>query len=365
MDFIDHLRTLASRATKQAPLLATEEATKNALVMPFINALGYNVFDPLEVTPEFNADVGIKKGEKVDYAILKDGEAVMLFECKQVSADLDKINATQLFRYFSVAKARVGILTNGIIYRFFSDLDEPNKLDSRPFLEFDLFNFDDADVAELKKLTKPHFDQDAVLEAASELKHTREVKRFLAEQLASPDENFMRIFIDHVYPGRVTQAVRDQFKPIVKNAFKQFVLDQVNDRLKSALQRDVDDPAPTAGQTVNEDVTTTPKSSDDGIVTTEEELEGFHIVKAILREHVESSRIVARDVKSYFGILLDDTNRKPLARLHFNSAQKYIGLFDSADKKEERVPIQHLDDIYRLADRLWATVLLYEETQEA
>jgi predicted type IV restriction endonuclease len=122
MDFIDRIRELASRAPKQLPHIQTEEATKNALVMPFIGALGYNVFDPTEVTPELTADVGIKKGEKVDYAILQDGQPIMLFECKWHGAELKDGHASQLYRYFSVTHARFGVLTNGIIYRFFTDL---------------------------------------------------------------------------------------------------------------------------------------------------------------------------------------------------------------------------------------------------
>jgi hypothetical protein len=240
MDFIDQLRALSARGSKQIPMIATEEATKNALVMPFINALGYNVFDPAEVTPELNADVGVKKGEKVDYAVLKDGAVVMLFECKSVSTNLDKITPTQLFRYFTVTKARIGILTNGLIYRFFSDLEEPNKMDTRPFLEFDLLDIEEPVVAELKKLSKGSFDQEAVLEAASELKYTREIKRVLAEQLSAASEEFVRFFIPHVYSGRMTQSVKDQFTPIVQRAFRHFISDQVNDRLKSALESDAE-----------------------------------------------------------------------------------------------------------------------------
>lgn len=125
MDFADRIRDLAARIPNQLAHLRTEEAAKNALVLPFISALGYNVFDPFEVTPELDADVGIKKGEKVDYAILKDGKPVMLFECKACNANLDECHASQLYRYFSVTPARVGVLTNGVVYRFFSDLDLP------------------------------------------------------------------------------------------------------------------------------------------------------------------------------------------------------------------------------------------------
>jgi hypothetical protein len=359
MDFIDQLRALAARVSRQIPMIATEEATKNALVMPFINALGYNVFDPGEVTPELNADVGVKKGEKVDYAVLKDGEVVMLFECKSVSTNLDKITPTQLFRYFTVTKARIGVLTNGLVYRFFSDLEEPNKMDTRPFLEFNLLDIEEPVVVELKKLSKSSFDQNAVLEAASELKYTREIKRVLADQISAPSEDFIRFFISHVYSGRVTQAVKEQFNPIVQRAFRHFISDQVNDRLKTALERDLD--TDSAGGEHSIPVTSSENAEvQEEIETTEAEREAFYIVRAILREVVDPVRVAQRDVKSYFGILLDDNNRKPLARLHFNTSQKYVGLFDAGAKKEERVPIGRLEDIYAMSERLKATVAQYD-----
>lgn len=118
MDFIDRINELAARIPKQLDYCTTEEATKNALVLPFINALGYDIFNPTEVLPEFTADVGIKKGEKVDYAILQNGKPIMLFECKWSGADLSKAHVSQLYRYFNVVPdVRFGILTNGIRHK--------------------------------------------------------------------------------------------------------------------------------------------------------------------------------------------------------------------------------------------------------
>jgi len=355
------LQALATRVSKQVNMLLTEEATKNAIVMPFINALGYNVFDPAEVTPELNCDVGIKKGEKVDYAVLKDGQVVMLFECKSVGTNLDRVTPTQLFRYFTVTQARVGVLTNGVIYRFFSDLEEPNKMDTKPFLEFNLFDIQEAVVSELKKMTKPHFDQAAIVETAGELKYAREIKRVMAEQLAAPSDDWVRFFIGAVYTGRVTQAVRDQFKPIVQKAVRQFVNDQISDRLKSALERD---PAEAAAQEAAAPAPAEAPAKEAEVVTTDDEREAYFIVKAILREEVDPARITPRDVKSYFGILLDDNNRKPLCRLHFNTAQKYVGFFDAGDRQEERVAIDRIDDLYRFGARLKATLRLYEPAKK-
>src|SRR5690606_17929997 len=128
--------------------------------------LGYDVFDPTEVVPEFICDIGTKKGEKIDYAILKSGQIQILVECKKIGESLSINHASQLFRYFHVTTARISILTNGQIYRFFTDLDAPNKMDEKPFLELDLLNIDEHLVPELAKLTKSSFDVESIISAA-------------------------------------------------------------------------------------------------------------------------------------------------------------------------------------------------------
>jgi hypothetical protein len=377
MDFADKIRELAARIPKQLEHIQTEEATKTALVMPFINALGYNVFDPTEVVPEFNCDVGTKKGEKVDYAIMRNGKPIMLIECKGRTSDLDPNHASQLFRYFHVTEARFSVLTNGVVYHFFTDLDAPNKMDSKPFLEFDMLNIEERLIAELKKFTKPAFDVDNILNTATELRYTREIKRIMAEQMQEPSPEFTRFFVSQVYAGKMTQAVRDQFTHITKRALQQYVNDQISERLKTALGQEVALAAPAAptAPTVPASPSAQPMPGtaipgngsseapkEAGIVTTPEEIEAYQIIKAILRDTISVKRIVLRDAQTYCGIILDDNNRKPICRLHFNRAQKYIGFFDP-QKQEERVAIKDLDDIYKHADRLRVTVSAYEKAK--
>ena len=206
-----------SRIRQRVENVKTEEATKTALVMPFINhVLGYNVFDPAEVVPEFIADVGTKKGEKVDYAIFRDGDPIMLFECKHYGVDLGKEPASQLYRYFSVAKARFGVLTDGVIYRFYSDIDEQNKTDARPFLEINMLDVDAIDVDELKRFTKTSFHLDQILSTAKDLKYTREVLRLLTAEWTDPSEAFVRHFAAQVYEGVKTKTVIEQFTRATK-----------------------------------------------------------------------------------------------------------------------------------------------------
>lgn len=352
MDFIDQIKTIASRAEAQLDHLGTEEATKNALIMPFINTLGYNVFDPTEVVPEYTADVGVKKGEKVDYAIVIEEKPLILFECKHAGSRLSKEHTSQLYRYFSTTEARIGVLTNGVEYQLFSDLEDANKMDSRPFLEFDIRNISDSTVQELKKLSKQSFDLDQVLTSANELKYLRAMKLFFNQQLQEPSEEFIKFVIGSVYDGRMIQSVVDQFSPLVKRAFNQFVNERINVRLTTAL---VDENQIQVVSSAAEEVEET-----NGIITTEEELEAYHIVKAILREVVEVSRIAARDVKSYFGVLLDDNNRKPICRFHFNTSQKYLGLFDE-ERNEKKIPIASLEQIYDHASYLKKTAQSYQD----
>ena len=365
VEFEERLDSLATKVEQQRASIETEEATKNAFVMPFISrVLGYDVFDPSEVVPEFTADVGTKKGEKVDYAIVKDGQVQILIECKHVGAPLHVKHASQLFRYFAVTNARIAILTNGDEYQVFTDLDAPNRMDEKPFLVFALSDLDSAIIPELQKLTKDSFNLDSIISAAEELKYVGEIKRVLSSQFAEPDGDWVKAITSRVYEGAFTQKVRDQFTVLVEKAMRQFLNDRVNDRLKAALSGQ---PMPTlsVAEPVSSSDDAAPESADaetprkDGIETTLEEIEGFQIVRAIACSEVAPARIAQRDTKSYFGVLLDDNNRRPIARLWFNTSQKYIGVFD-AEKNETRHPIDTLDEIYRFADDIRAAVHFYD-----
>lgn len=363
MEFYESLNNLAAKIRQQGQNISTEEATKTAFVMPFIQSvLGYDVFNPSEVVPEFICDVGTKKGEKIDYAIFKDGQVQMLIECKKLGEPLNVNHASQLFRYFHVTTARISILTNGRVYKFFTDLDAPNKMDEKPFLELDLLDIDEHAAPELRNLTRSAFDVDSIISAAGELKYIGQLKRELANQFSEPCEEFLRFFTTRVYDGAITARVREQFHPLLIKAVAQFTGDLVNDRLKSAITG-VAPQTLVALPLTQDDSTKTekpPMVTDDDAVridTTSEEMEGFFIVKSIVRTSVEPERIGHRDTQSYFGILLDDNNRKPVCRLHFNRTQKYLGILDS-DKKEVRHPISKLDDIYSFSDALVAATKL-------
>lgn len=270
---------LGDRVEKLKAQVNTEEATKNAFIMPFIKELGYDVFNPFEVTPELVADIGIKQGEKIDYAIMQNGEPIILIECKHHAAPLNVNNASQLFRYFHTTKAKFSILTNGIEYKFYTDLVEANKMDEKPFFSFNITDIKDNQIEELKKFHKAYYDFDNIVNTASDLKHTSELKKLIHAEFTNPGADFVKHFARQVYPSVITAKVLEQFTNLTKNSLQQYISDIITDRLKSALTKE------TAIVEEQDAALVTDASADPNqIVTTEEELEGFMIVKTILRQ---------------------------------------------------------------------------------
>ncbi len=355
MDFKDQIRQAGERVAKLKDQILTEEATKNAFIMPFIQILGYDVFNPTEVVPEFISDIGTKKGEKIDYAIHRDGHPMILIECKHWAQKLE-IHNNQIVRYFNVSKAKFAIITNGIRYKFYTDLVEPNRLDEKPFLEFDLPEMKDQQIEELKKFHKSYFDVANILSSASEMKYTNELKIMIANELKSPSEGFVRFFASQAYIGRLTDKVVFQFADFVRKSVHQVISDMITDRLKSALNQEKETAAQQADKEAAKSIEV--ETVDKGPETTAEEIEAYFIVKSILRQNIDSNRIGYRDALSYFTILLDDNNRKAICRIYFNTSKKYIGILDSS-KKETKNEIVELDDIYKYSEQLIATVESY------
>lgn len=353
MDFKDEIKKLGERVAKLKELTNTEEATKNAFVMPFLNIMGYDVFNPLEVIPEYITDIGTKKGEKIDYAIAREGQPIVLIECKHWKNNLD-LHDGQLLRYFHVSKARFGILTNGIIYRFYTDLVEANKMDEKPFFEIDITDLRDNQIDELKKFHKSYFDIENILNTANELKYTNELKTLINLEFNSPTPDFVKHLAKQVYPGRVTESVLEQFTLLTKKSFHQYISELVTERLKNALKRETED-SETDKTKEDINISETEKSK---VITTVEELESYYIVKSILRDIINSDRIYHRDALSYFSIIIDDNNRKPVCRIYLNGGKKQIGVFNS-DKEETKFEIKTIDDIYQYSEQLEAAITNY------
>lgn len=340
MDFADQLKQFSKRVQSVYPGLETEEATKMSIIVPFFAMLGYDVFNPDEFIPEFTADVGIKKGEKVDYAILKNGSPMVLIEAKWCG---EKLNGhdSQLFRYFGTTKAKFAILTNGLIYNFYTDLEAPNKMDEKPFLAIDILNIKDSQIPELKKFTKAAFDIDSILNTASELKYSNEFKQLFANELQSPSEEFTKYFLSATYSGRLTQNVLEKFKPILKKALNNYISELMNDKITSALNQS-NDLKEEPGLATNDEISAETDAHSKIVITTNEELEAYFIIKNLLNEKVPMSDITYRDTLNYINILYKDNGRKWICRLVLNDGQKSILIPD-----ENKVPVKHtITDIY-------------------
>ena len=348
MEFTESIKQFSERVSMLKDTITTEEATKMSLIVPMFQILGYDVFNPLEFCPEYTADVGIKKGEKVDYAILENGQPNILIECKSCSETLDK-HSSQLFRYFGTSQAKFGILTNGIIYRFYTDLEEANKMDLVPFLELNVLNLKDSSISELKKFCKENFDKDKIFSTAEELKYSSLIKSVLNSEFDYPSEDFVRFILTNIYDGQKNQRIIEKFTPVVKKAFSSFVNEIVNNKISSALSKDTDE------QEVQEIPSIEPSSK---IITTEEEIESFYIIRGLLAEVVDVNSIVHRDTESYFGILYKDNNRKPICRINLDTKNKQL-LIPDENKKFERIYIESLNDIYKYKKQLIDVVKRY------
>jgi len=357
MDLIDKLTDLASRIQRQKDSVLTEEAAKTAFVLPFIQALGYDVFNPSEVIPELTADHGVKKGEKVDYAIKLEDRIVILIECKPIDADLEAKYAGQLYRYFSVTDSRFGVLTDGVRYLFFSDLEKENRMDDRPFFEFNLFQFGESQVEELKKFTKTAFNLETIISTASNLKYHKALVSEIKSEFESPSEDMVKLLTGRVYNGRYTQQVKEQFTDLVQRAMRDYVRERVNERLKIALETDKHEHP--ESQDISAESPQGQSSENNGIETTVDELDGYRIIQAIGSELVDPERIAMRDAKTYCAILLDDNNRRPICRFHFGKAKMSITVF--APENESRIDIEKVMHIYRHRELIQQAIRQYEK----
>lgn len=350
MSFNEDLKNFTQRVEHIAEGIQTEEATKMSMIVPFFQILGYDVFNPTEFCPEYTADVGIKKGEKVDYAILLEGSPQILIECKWCGQQLDK-HDSQLFRYFGTSPAKFAILTNGLEYRFYTDLDEENKMDLTPFLTIDIRCLKEQTVSELKKFCKDSFDKDSIFSTASELKYSNLILDWLTKQSENVSDDFARVILGDIYEGLKTQKIIDKFKPIIKKTFNNYINDMVNKKITSALKTD------DSNETENEEITPTVSASK--IVTTEDELQAFNIIRAILAGEIDLSKVTYRDTESYFGILYNNNNRKPICRLNLDVRKKYIMIPDE-NKNFTRFYLNDLINLYDYKAQIIAAAKNYE-----
>lgn len=354
MSFENEVKTFCKEIKTKLEHIDSEETTKIALIMPFLRILGYDTTNPAEVRAEYTADVGTKQGEKVDLAILEEDNPIIFIECKQVSNPLTSDHISQLYRYFSITDIQIGILTNGVEYKFFTTGDDNNRMAEKPFLDIDLLNLTKNDIKELEKFVKNNFDVDEVVTRADDLKYRNLIKKALVSEFEDPSDEFIRTIGKQVYDGVLTQSIKERFGSIISNVTTEIINEKVEKRLADAVaSTDIEEDKEQVKE-VKEEASVT-----DDVVTTKEELEGYYIIKAIAGEVTDSERITIRDRKSYCNILLDDHQYYTIIRLHFNNTDNLrIELFDKIDvsdsgtKTGDKIDIEKVSDIYLYKERI-------------
>lgn len=358
---ISQIRDLAETVKQAKAENFNEAMTKTTLVMPFLRALGYDVFNHKEVAAEYTSDFGTKKGEKVDFAILRRGSPVMLIECKPIGTELDSNKCSQLFRYFTTCSdVKIGILTDGCRYMFFSDLEQENVMDRVPFMEIDIANFHERLLPELDKLSKSAWDMRAILSSAWELKSVQTIKEEFAKDMENPSNEFVKFYGSLCCSGPFTAKLRKEFWPLVKRALDEYFEDRINQRLEAAKFTGLKAHVEKEIEEVNQTLPKEPQNNESGVITYNTEVWALVLIRTVLRDIVAPCRIGMRDQKSYCSILLDNNNRKTICRLynftHFDWGMENIGdhaaihIFNT--EKGERFPLTYIDDIYPLVDNL-------------
>lgn len=358
MDFKDNILQISERIKKQKEAVLTEEATKTAFIMPMIAALGYDVFNPFEVVPEMDCDIS-KKGDKIDYAIMKDGEPILLIECKHWAQKLD-LHSTQLAKYYVASNARFGVLTNGIEYRFYADLEKTNIMDENPFLVINLLDLSDADVQQMKKFHKSYYNESDILSTAQELQITIQIKDILTKNFQEPGDEFTRFFVKCLNDWKSTPKLIEQYKPIVKKSIAAIINEIIADRLNVAIKNEEQSSEmqlqckteiPQSKQEQKRDGIVY-ENSERGVVTTQEEIDAYNIIRCILRENFAAESITYKDFKSYFSVSYLGSSYWWGCRLAFGSRKKSITFPIDDYKGQDKVELNSIDDLFKHADKL-------------
>lgn len=362
MDFKDAIQQLSEKIGRQKDNILTEEATKTSFIMPMISAWGYDVFNSFEVVPEMDCDL-TRRGDKIDYAIMKDNSPILLIECKHCKQNLDLHN-TQLAKYYAASNARFGVLTSGIEYRFYADLEKKNIMDEKPFLVVDMLNLSDSDIEQLKKFHKSYYNEQDILSTAQELQITIQVKELLNKNFQNPGDEFTRYFVKYTGDGKSSQKLIEQYRPIVKKSIASVINDIISDRLNVAMKNEnkveeqvtaeVEHETPRPNETNDEKLPEGVVFQDleRGIVTTQEEIDAYNIVRSILRQYVDAKRIRYNDYKTYFSVNIDGSTWWWICRIYIGKRSKRICLPKDNYKTSEWINIDSIDDIFSYADKL-------------
>lgn len=372
MGFKEDLQKLSAQVGERKDYINNEETTKQSLIIPFVQTLGFEVFNPLEVRPEYIADFGKKKGEKVDYALFKDKKPVIFIEAKSVDENLKNHDA-QLSRYFNaVPEVKLAILTNGVEYKFFTDLNSENMMDDSPFLTLNILDLKDSDYETIQKFKKDEFNKEELLNHAEELVYMSALRGTLRNLFKNPNDDFVRFLIKDVSEIRVTSAVIERFRPLVKKAISNTVLDIVS----TSLSKDehLEEPEVIEPETETE-IQETENPQKREVITTNEEISAYDRVVQILGKYGKDiSDVNYKDTTIYFGIYrknitnwflrlnLDSQTKHIITKLDIDEAKLVSNGFEvkPAPKRNgnSRIYINSIDDLEKLENLI---VKCYEQ----
>lgn len=281
--------------------------------MPFLVELGYNVFNPEEVIPEYTADIAKRNGEKVDYAIKINGKISIVIEAKDVNENLAK-HSKQLARYFVNTEAKIAILTNGIEYWFYTDLEKDNIMDIDPFFKISLKEYTPEQETQLKDFTKENFDENRLYGNAEKLRIQKKLAAEIVKQFRDPDDEFTKAIINDIYLGVKTQAILSEYKEYIKAAYEEIMNKEMMKRIFP-------------NQDVSIDLESDVEEKKERIIeTTENEIAILNYIKAMLRneQSISVNDISGKDNSSYFNILLDNKVTKWIVRVFDRKELKVI-----------------------------------------
>lgn len=332
MTLADALNDIRARIEKFGDDLDNEEITKDVLIRPMIQALGYDSSDPTQIKAEFSVTLPKGGRGRADYVIFHNGQPAIVMECKALGVPLDQKIQQQMLQYARALGAFAGIVTDGDTYLCFANVDDEDKIDSRCYHAMDLTDPQNDDEQALQLLSKARLFPKQLREQAAALMSVLDQEDLLSEVLNDPvlSQEIFRL------GGIEDSTQRDEESAAT--------IDSLREMIERAVER-------VAGGDLE-----VPK-----VVTTNEELDAHLLCKGMLHGVIEPHRVHFRDSKTYASVLIDDNNRKQICRLHFNGRQKYLGTFD-ADRQETRHAIEDIDDLLKFARAIRSTARRYAES---
>jgi len=348
MKFKERLTQLGEKIEPQIGTNKFDEAqTKNYFINPFLEILGYKTSEQTDIMAEHIADFGLRARNKVDYVLRKNGTNILMIECKRFHEKVIK-HGHQLNGYFhNLPSVRFGVLTNGVIYHFYADIDSHNIMNPEPFFEFNVTDFNDEQVNILETFCKENFDEKSIIEKARNLTYSQDIRKVLYSELTNPSKDFIKYIAGKAFlekkRGKITERVRNLFAELVNLCLPVVINKLISEKMIRAKNQSDDKSNETESK----------------INTTEEEREAYFIVKSIIRRKISSERVNFKDSQAYFSIRIDDSSHKTICRLYLNSNKKYIGIFDT-NRKETKSEIESIDNIFDLSEQLLESVTIFE-----